>query len=698
MSNDKTYDRHVNIWINGKEVKNSLSDIKKEMYNLANETNRAVKGSDEYNRKVEELRRVKQIYKEHKADIDGTTGSWTKLKTMFSSAQGMIVAGIAGITAGYQALKGIITSTDALGDKFDITLGGWKGGLDALKRSLASINEGGLKNLGKSIREGIEEGRRYAQSLDEVDEKMRALKIAEAETSNEILRQTKISRSAKSTKDEQIAAGQKIIQLEEDLAGIRTGIAEQAFNNEASNIASITGLTEKEVMAYVKQEAAIVAQIEAGRKYNEAIRDRNSLQAIMSTNAGKLTDSQKARWKEVNITINNASAELLRFANAANKMPGDDKMQMFVDKYVALQQAMGSALENTMRTQIRTDKNEVELNKNSIKGIKDKTDAEIQAALDWQQIQSDVAEYTENLDKEYFKRLDEKVEKERQAALETAEIQADVMEYIENLDKEYFERQDKQRKEQEDADKQLYQAKRQVLDDAMRLESVLFDRKFAKLDEQYRLDIQAAGDNAAAKAKIEEEYNNKRNKLARRAAIVEKAAAIFSIGLDTAKGVMNAMSKIVTMPLVPWIIASGAIQAAIVAAQPVPKYRYGGFTGQGDKYEPAGIVHKGEWIGNSEMVNSPVTGPIIQALEQSRVSGSYAVGGMAGSTGASSQGSTPAPFIASDPEMKALIRQNIQINRMLLRDGVKTNFTYNDVDDIRKGMSKLQEVEDSVTM
>lgn len=36
MPNDKTYDRHVNIWINGKEVTNNISSIKKEMFNLTN--------------------------------------------------------------------------------------------------------------------------------------------------------------------------------------------------------------------------------------------------------------------------------------------------------------------------------------------------------------------------------------------------------------------------------------------------------------------------------------------------------------------------------------------------------------------------------------------------------------------------------------------------------------------------------------
>jgi len=62
----------------------------------------------------------------------------------------------------------------------------------------------------------------------------------------------------------------------------------------------------------------------------------------------------------------------------------------------------------------------------------------------------------------------------------------------------------------------------------------------------------------------------------KKAAIAEKLAGIFSIAISTAEGVMDAMSKVITIPLVPWIIASGAIQAAIVAAQPIPQFALGG--------------------------------------------------------------------------------------------------------------------------
>lgn len=108
------------------------------------------------------------------------------------------------------------------------------------------------------------------------------------------------------------------------------------------------------------------------------------------------------------------------------------------------------------------------------------------------------------------------------------------------------------------------------------LGATLVDRQIAKLDEQYRRDIAGAKDNASQKARIEEQYDKKRGDLLRKAAIAEKLAALFSIALSTAKGAADAASKIATIPLIPWIIAHGAIQAAIVAARPVPKFAEGG--------------------------------------------------------------------------------------------------------------------------
>ena len=44
-------------------------------------------------------------------------------------------------------------------------------------------------------------------------------------------------------------------------------------------------------------------------------------------------------------------------------------------------------------------------------------------------------------------------------------------------------------------------------------------------------------------------------------------------------------------------------------------YAKGGFTGDGGKYEVAGVVHKGEWVASQELLMSPVARPMIDALD-----------------------------------------------------------------------------------
>lgn len=65
--------------------------------------------------------------------------------------------------------------------------------------------------------------------------------------------------------------------------------------------------------------------------------------------------------------------------------------------------------------------------------------------------------------------------------------------------------------------------------------------------------------------------------------------------------------------------AAGMIQIAVIKKQQQAAassgYAEGGFTKPGDKYEPAGIVHAGEWVASQELVNNPKTRPVINMLE-----------------------------------------------------------------------------------
>ncbi|MEN6388826.1 MAG: hypothetical protein ABFD04_00280 [Syntrophomonas sp.] len=125
----------------------------------------------------------------------------------------------------------------------------------------------------------------------------------------------------------------------------------------------------------------------------------------------------------------------------------------------------------------------------------------------------------------------------------------------------------------------------------------VWDRQLDQLEAQKEAELKIAGDNADQKAIIEEKYAKKKAEIQRKAAITEKIGAMFSIAIDTAKGVANAMSKVATIPLVPWIIAQGAIQMAVVAAKPIPKYA------KGTRSSTGGLAVVGEQ--GQELIVSP---------------------------------------------------------------------------------------------
>lgn len=674
MANDKTYDRHINIWINGKEVKNDVSSIKKEMFQLQNQLAKTTRGTEEYNQKAAELRKIKAILKEHQDTISATGGAWTKIKGLFSSAQGMIVAGIGALTAGYQSLKGIITSTDALSDKFEITLSGWKSGLDAVARAIATLD---FKNLGKNIKNAIEEGRRYAEQLDQIDDKTRALKIQESEAANELLKQREIQNDVRKSMRERNDAGREAIALEEKLAGIRTQIGKQAYENEAENIAQITHLTQQEVLAYASQDPVMMKNIENGREYNKLLEEKAQLEREAQGEMGilALTKEQIARYEEIRKILPTVTEDTKRFAYAAVNMPGDEKMQLFVDKYVAYQQAIGSGLENTLKIRSKQAKTEKELLEEQIAELTRVT----QQALENPAYNADayieaearkIAETEKKINEERVKDAQDTENKKVEALIEAGQRGKEEAIKTWNEIKEN----DRRNIEESVMAYAEYGARiGEMVGDAIS-EGIVDAREAAK--QLVLIALDELGNFAT---------------LAIARATVDSLIQGDSIATFGATGLARAA------------ILSGLIKAAIGAAKGViSKNLYtGGYSGPGDKYAPAGIVHGGEWVANKEMVSSPVTGPIIQALENMRTSpgAGFYDGGMATGSGQQTGGSgRSAAIVATDPELKQLVRMNIALNKMLLRDGVRNVWPWKEVDNMRKGMSKLEGIEGDVSL
>lgn len=111
----------------------------------------------------------------------------------------------------------------------------------------------------------------------------------------------------------------------------------------------------------------------------------------------------------------------------------------------------------------------------------------------------------------------------------------------------------------------------------------------------------------------------------------QKVLAFTSILLDTARAVTGGIAAAQSVPypgnLVAMASTIATILGAIAQAKSVVGFAHGGYTGPGGKYEPAGIVHKDEYVVPKQVYHSAAGQHHVRALESMRLRG-YAEGGV----------------------------------------------------------------------
>ena len=151
------------------------------------------------------------------------------------------------------------------------------------------------------------------------------------------------------------------------------------------------------------------------------------------------------------------------------------------------------------------------------------------------------------------------------------------------------------------------------------------DAEIEKIEEQKNLEIEALTQSGATKDEIEQgkmaieakaqaqkdKLEKEKKKEQRKQAIAEKAAALMKIAIDTAVAVakINAQAAIMAASIytafyapiayaqIPFVLASGALQAATIAARPIPKYA------QGTEDHPGGLAIVGDG-GKKELIKT----------------------------------------------------------------------------------------------
>ena len=158
----------------------------------------------------------------------------------------------------------------------------------------------------------------------------------------------------------------------------------------------------------------------------------------------------------------------------------------------------------------------------------------------------------------------------------------------------------------------------------------------AVISKAYDRQIAAASQNSARQQRLEKQKEKaisaQRAKSAKRDFALQVATAIAQTAMNGVQAYyeglkIGGLAGLIMAPIAAAMaVAAGGIQIATIKKQQetamVTGYASGGFTKPGAKYEPAGIVHAGEWVANRELVQNPATRPLIDILEYARLNNS----------------------------------------------------------------------------
>ena len=165
-------------------------------------------------------------------------------------------------------------------------------------------------------------------------------------------------------------------------------------------------------------------------------------------------------------------------------------------------------------------------------------------------------------------------------------------------------------------EEELKNARKQLLNDtysAMKsITNSMFERRIQnidseieKIEEQKNAEIEAITQSGLSNEEMEarkmaiearaaaqtDRLGKQKKKTQKQQAITQKATALMEVAVDTAKGVAKAVAESPLTFGMPWsafVAATGALQAAVIAAQPIPKYA------KGTEDHPGGLAVVGD--------------------------------------------------------------------------------------------------------
>jgi hypothetical protein len=551
------------------EVQNkALREIKSRL-NLTTEEGR--KKNEQYNqiinKNTEFIRKNSDAAKQQQMNI----GNYPKVVSTITKSVSGLATGMLPMLGGFTLFKSLLTGTEIAGDKFEQITSAIGYSLKFLSDRLLSLD---FKGLISGFRESWQEGVRYRQVLQEIEDLQVGLGLQEKAAQLRVAQLEYIAKSEKSTLEERKAALAEIQRIEADLRVKRIELSNKDTQNELENIAKLIfgaeGATEVRktlILGLVNDQRAFNENIEAGTKIQEYL---NSLIKVELDDRGRahqdlraynsameaLTDEQRLQLDivEINDKLTGEQREKIAKAHGAT-----------IDALKAEQDAKNSLLrvENKL---LRAEEERV-------------ANAEVHAAR-----QADLT----NMQFIEAKTVEESITELTKAelTLRTAAQEA----YHDRMNELYEE--DDLKREARDA---AILGSMQVIQEAG---TAIFEHKLSEIDEELSAlnaardaELEKWADNKAMQDKINNEYNKKESALRKKQAEQQKRQNLFNAIIGTALSIVQAIAN--NAPPLSWVLAAinaalGAVQIAAIASEPIPQFF------KGTESAPDGLISVGE--------------------------------------------------------------------------------------------------------
>lgn len=377
-----------------------------------------------------------------------------------------------------------------------------------------------------------------------------------------------------------------------DLATSLLNVGKALLTNPIFLIGSaITGI----VIAYQKwneaEEANKKVVIDANKEKLESLKEYNSFQERLITASGaKDTEITKQKIDNLKLLINENIVEQNRLAADRENLSDDEikRLNELKDEEVKIRQELQILLAAQQK------KATEDFLASEKKRIADRQQKEKEAAADLAKLQKRLAEVE----------IEDKTNAERAKNKVLVEFDKKEIESQKEVNKSLLELEEQQTKDFEQALKERFNLNQEFLKEAQKKneeQSAEFQkeekaRQEEILAEEFALFSQAANslfeyqnnlDNAQIDnldqslkrgAISQEEYDKKVAEIRLKQAKRDKEQALFNIAVDTAEAVIKAIAvspETFGLPFSAFALAAGAIQAALVASKPLPKFAEG---------------------------------------------------------------------------------------------------------------------------